>query len=129
MKLILLVLLNGCLLMILGCASAPVKTDTIKTDTIKTDDTTTDTIKTDSNISYTYVSVAGKYFNPLSPVIYIELKDDGTFDDRFGKRSTTGKYVIDGNRVIFTPKSGNTYEYMIDGNSLVYKDGGKLNRK
>ena len=114
MKQILLMLLTGCLLIILGCASAPVKTDNIKTD---------------NSISYKDVKVTGKYFNPMLQTIYIELKDDGTFDDRFGRRSTTGKYVVDGNRVIFSPKTGNTYEYVIEGKSLIYKDGGRLTRQ
>ncbi len=109
MKQIVLMLLTGCLLIILGCASAPVKTD--------------------NNVSYKDVQVAGKYFNKMSKAIYIELKGDGTFIDRFGSRSTTGKYVVDGNRVTLTPITGKADEYVIEGKSLVYKDGSRLTRQ
>jgi hypothetical protein len=109
MKKILLMLLTGSLFIILGCTSAPVKTD--------------------NSVSYKDVKVTGKYFNLMSQAIYIELKDDGTFDDRFGNRSITGKYVVDGNRVILTPNTGKIYEYVIEGKSLIYKDGGRLTRQ
>jgi len=64
MKHILLTLLTGCLPIMWGCASAPVQTDTIKTDVIKTD----------TSISSKDVTITGKYLNPLSSVIYIELR-------------------------------------------------------
>ena len=103
MKRILLLLLTGCFLTFLGCAGAQVKTD--------------------KNVSEKKPQIAGKYFNPLTTDIYIELKDDGTYNDKFGKRSSNGKYVIDGNRVILTSESGKTFEYKIEGKSLITKEG------
>jgi hypothetical protein len=103
MKRFLLLLLTGCLLTILGCAGAQVKTD--------------------ESVSEKPYQISGKYFNPLSTTIYLELKDDGTVYDKFGDRSANGKYVIEGNRVIFTLETGRTFECTIDGKSLITKEG------
>ena len=103
MKRILLLLLAVCLLTILGCAGAQVKTD--------------------NTVSEKKGQVTGKYFNPLSTDIYLELKDDGTFYDKFGSRSSNGKYVVNGNRVIFTLETGRTFECTFEGKSLVTKEG------
>ena len=109
MKRILSMLLTGCLLTLLGCADAPGKFG--------------------KNVSDNESQVTGKYLNELTSAMYIELKDDGTFDYKFGKRSTNGKYVIDGNRVICTPESGKIFEIVIEGKSLIFKDGGRLTRQ
>ena len=109
MKQILLILLTGGLLIISGCASTPVKTD--------------------NNVIKKDVNITGRYFSPMSQAIYIELKDDGTFEDRFGSRSATGKYVTLDNRVIFTPNTGKPYEYVLDGKALVYKDGSRFTKQ
>jgi uncharacterized protein involved in tellurium resistance len=111
MKRILVMLLTGCSLSILGCAGAPVRTGE------------------SVSVSDKAIQVTGKYVNPMSSEIYIELKDDGTFNDKFGKRSTHGKYVVDGNRAIFTTESGFIFEFIVEGKSLVSKDGGRLTRQ
>ena len=102
-------LLTGCLLTLLGCANAPGKIG--------------------KNVSDNEFQVTGKYLNAMTSEIYIELKDDGIFYDKFGKRSAYGKYVIDGNRVILTWESGKTYEFVIEGKSLINKEGIRLTRQ
>jgi hypothetical protein len=109
MKRILLLLLTGCLLTILGCAGAQVKTE-----------------KNASEITY---PITGKYFNPLTTDIYLELKDDGTFYDQFGKKSLNGTYVRDGNRVIFTLETGRTFECTLEGKSLITKEGSRFTKQ
>jgi hypothetical protein len=101
--------MTGCLLTILGCASVQ--------------------IKTDKDVSEKPNQISGKYFNPLSTDIYLELKDDGTVYDKFGSRSANGKYVIDGKRVIFTLESGRTFECIIDGKSLFTKEGFRYSKQ
>jgi len=109
MKRILLLLLAGCLLTILGCAEAQVKTD--------------------SQMNEQKFQIAGKYFNPFTADIYLELLDDGTFHDIFGKRTAEGKYTVAGNTVKFTLENGRTFECTIDGNSLVTKEGIKYTKR
>lgn len=102
-------LLAGCLLNLLGCASAPSRTG--------------------KNISGKEVSVTGTYVNAMSPAINIELKEDGTFCNKFGKRVTYGKYIIDGDRAIFTSDSGKTFEFMIKEKALQTKEGAQFIRQ
>lgn len=109
MKRILLMLLTGCLLTFFGCSNALVKTGV--------------------NMSEKGSQVTGKYVHMMSPVIYIELKDDGTYCHQFGKRSICGKYVIDGNHVIFTFESGKPWEFVIEGKSLISKEGDKFTKQ
>jgi hypothetical protein len=109
LKRILLMLLTGGFLTLLGCANAPGKIG-----------------KNESDKEF---QVTGKYVNAITSDIYIELKEDGTFYDKFGKRSSHGKYVIDGNRVIFTSASGKTFEFVIEGKSLISKEGARLIRQ
>ncbi len=101
MKRLLFVLLTGGMLATLGCISAPAKTD--------------------KNVSEKETVVTGKYVHMMTPDIYIELNSDGTFCHKFGKRNKCGKYVIDGNRVIFDSET--KFEMEIEGNSLVSKEG------
>jgi hypothetical protein len=86
-------------------------------------------VKTDENESEIKYPISGKYFNQLSTDIYLELKDDGTFYDKFGSRSANGKYVVDGNRVIFTLETGKTFECVINGKSLYSKEGFRYSKQ
>ena len=108
-KRILLLLLTGCLLALSGCANTPGKTG--------------------ENESAKEFQVTGKYLNQMTSDIDIELKDDGTFSNIFGKRSAYGKYVLNGNRVIFTLESGKTFEFAIEGKSLISKEGTRFTRQ
>ncbi len=92
----------GCFLTIMGCSSAPVKTGQKLNDEHET-------------------RVAGKYVNVMTPEIYIDLKDDGTYYQKFGKRSRNGHYVMDGNRIIFDAETNS--ELRIEGNSLLSREG------
>ena len=103
MKRILLLLLAVSLLTILGCSGSQVKPDI--------------------SASEKKEPITGKYFNPLTTHIYLELKDDGTFNDRFGKRSANGKYVVDGNHVTLKYETGTNVEYTLEGKSLITKEG------
>jgi hypothetical protein len=103
LKRTLFVLLTGCVLTIFGCISSPVKTG-----------------KNEAEVG---TGVTGKYVHVAAPNIYIELKDDGTFCHKFGKRNKCGKYVINGNRVIFDSEA--QFELEIEGNSLISKEGAK----
>ncbi len=94
-------LLIVCLLTIFGCSSAQ--------------------IKNGQNVGEKETRITGRYVNVMTPEIYIELKDDGTFYQKFGKRSKSGRYVIDGNRVIFDSEPNS--ELTIEGNSLVNREG------
>ena len=108
MKRILLLLLAGCLLTILGCAGAQVKTD--------------------NSAGEKKQQIAGTYYNPFSEDIYLELKEDGTLFDKFGTRTANGKYVVKNNHVIFTLDTGRTFECTFDGKSLITKEGIKYSR-
>jgi hypothetical protein len=102
-------LLTGCLLTLSGCAGIPGKFG--------------------RNVSDKGFQVTGKYLNAITSDIYIELKDDGTYYDKFGKRSSSGRYVTAGNRVIFTSESGKTFELVIEGKSLISKEGAMFTRQ
>jgi hypothetical protein len=114
-------LFAGCVLTVSGCGNVPVKTDT---NVSEADTPVTARIATDK-----VTPVTGKYYNKITPIIFIELNDDGTFCDRFGKRSKCGTYVINGNRVILTMEKSKTIELTIEGNSLVFSDGAKYTKQ
>jgi len=109
MKISLSMLLAVCLMTLSGCANVSAQAD--------------------KSVSAKPLQVSGRYLNAMTSEIYVEFKADGTFVDRFGSRSVSGTYVMDGNRVILTPKGGKVFEYTVDGNSIVSKDGGRLTRK
>lgn len=109
MKRISLLLLTVCLLTILGCAGTQVVTD--------------------KKMGEEKYQVAGKYINPLTASIYLDLKDDGTFYDAFGRKGLSGKYVVNENRVMFTLETGREFECTIDGNSLITSDGFRYTKK
>jgi len=109
MRIRLSMLLAGCLMTLSGCANIPAQAD--------------------KSVSVKPLQVTGRYVNAMSSEIYIDFKADGTFNDKFGRRSVTGKYVQEGNRVILTPTAGKVFEYTIDGNSIVSTDGGRLIRQ
>jgi hypothetical protein len=109
LKRILLMLLIGCLLTIFGCSNAPVKSD--------------------KNVSVNEPQVSGKYVLGAASIIFIELKNDGSFNHQFGKRHSYGKYVIDGNRVILKYENGITYELIFEGKSLTDKEGGRFTKQ
>jgi len=111
MKQIPVMLLTGCLLALLGGAGALAGTD----DKSVTGDAT--------------LQVTGTYVNVMASNVRIELKTDGTYSDRFGKRSSQGKYVVKGNKVVFTSGAGKTFEFVIEGDSLMSKEGARFKRQ
>jgi hypothetical protein len=115
LKRILLMLLTGCLLIIFGCSNAPVRTGNNVNEN--------ESQVTGKNVSENESQVSGKYVHERTTDILIELKDDGTYCHKFGKRSKCGKYEIDGNRVILKLEKGNTYELKIEGKSLIDNEG------
>ena len=70
--------------------------------------------------------VTGTYLNKMTPIINIELKEDGTFCQKFGNRAAYGKYTVDGDRVIFTPETGKPFEFTIKENTLQSKEGARF---
>ncbi|GFE62756.1 DUF4923 family protein [Geobacter sp. AOG2] len=114
MKQIMVMLVIGGLLTLMGCAGAA-QGGTGK-----------------SAIGETKLQVTGKYVNIMASTVSIELKEDGTFTNRFGKRSSQGKYVVKGNHVIFTTgpgKTGQTFEFVLEGDSLMSKEGARFKKE
>jgi len=105
MNKIIKLLFVGCLVSLLGCSN----TSAVIAKEIKNDE-----------VKITYSQVAGKYIHFMTQDIYIELNEDGTFINKFGKRSNYGNYVINGDRIIFNQGK---YEYKLDGNTLISDDG------
>ena len=71
----------------------------------------------------------GKYIDEKKSQDFIELKSDGTFLIQQGKSSVSGKYVIDGKRVIFTLVSGEIAEGKLEGKSIITGSGDRLTKQ
>jgi hypothetical protein len=115
LKQILLLMLTGCLLTIFGCGHDPGQAGKNVGEK--------EPQVTGKNVSEKDSQITGKYLHVMTPEIYIELKDDGTYCHIFGKRSKCGKYVRDGNRVIFKSENGVTFGFEIKGKSLISDEG------
>lgn len=65
----------------------------------------------------------GKYVSEKAPSDFTELRSDGTFFIQQGAQSASGKYVIEGKRLILTLPSGEVVEGTIEGNTIIDNTG------
>ena len=74
-------------------------------------------------------SEVGVYVSEKKPMNTLELRGDGTFLNTENSRMFTGKYRIDGNKLILELPTGQAVTGSINGNVVVDPDGDKLIKK
>ena len=74
-------------------------------------------------------NTTGKYVDEKRPQDYTELKSDGTFLIHQWNLNASGKYSIDGKRLILTMSSGEVVEGKIEGNTITDNEGSRLTKR
>lgn len=72
---------------------------------------------------------AGKYVDEKNSQDFTELKKDGTFLIHQGNLSASGKYSIEGKRLILTLSSGEVAEGTIEGKTIIDNGGSRSTRQ
>ena len=71
----------------------------------------------------------GKYVSDKNPQDYTELKNDGTFFIHQGNLSASGKYSIEGKRLILVLSSGEIATGSIEGKTITDNEGSRSTKQ
>lgn len=74
-------------------------------------------------------SVEGTYYNVDNQAEYIELKHNGEFYLKAGQFDFSGKYVVEGKKIVLNPKTVMAAVGVIDNGLIIDKDGTRWRKK